>query len=168
ERVGALTALGRPRPSPRGGGDGGDEATHAQTTRDSTTATRPGALRARDRAELSPVREYGERLPGTGDGRDADVALTRGARRRRGAHPAALPRRGPPGLPASRAGLGGDPSRAAPPARDEATPLAGISAAAPRRLPVQPILRALRRVGGDGVGHDAPDPSCRREVLRRF
>ena len=64
--------------------------------------------------------------------------------------------------------LAGDPSRAAPAGRDAAAALGGASRRAPRRLRLQPVLRALSRLGGAAVADHAADPCRRRAAVRRL
>ena len=73
---------------------------------------------------------------------------------------------GPP--PPRRARLGGGPPRAEAQARHAADPVGRVHRAAPRRVSLFALLRAVPRLGVAAVGHDAADPCRRRQAVRRL
>ena len=66
------------------------------------------------------------------------------------------------------AGLADDPPRAAAHGRDAVAAVGGVSGRSPRRLRLQPVLRALPALGGAADACHAPAPCRWREDIRRL
>ena len=118
---------------------------------------------------LSLARSTVARDPGAGRGGGLALAAAGDAERPRAGGDAVCR----PWQPARRAAqgrarLGLRPSRAAPARRHADAAVGGVPAARAGRLSLQPLVRAVPRLGGPAVADDAPGPSRRRAAVRRL
>jgi len=136
---------GCPTPATGRSGHGPAEAECAQDTRDPQTEVHGGPRASCDRAQLPGLAHHGEADAGGGGGRCPELAPAAGPLRHSSG---AVAVRGPSGRRRGgglAGGLGaGGAGAEEEEARDAASALGGVPAGSPRRLWLQPLVRAVR------------------------
>ena len=152
-----------------GGADASRESVDATDTRDSAPQVRSGRHRASDCA-LDRGGAQHSRAHARAGCRSAVGLATASYIDRPGARGDALRQRWPSARLAwqTRVGLDLCPSRAAPAGRYADAAVGGISPGRTRRLRLQPLVRALPRLGGPAVADNASGASGRRANVRRL
>ncbi len=113
--------------------------------------------------------QHGAAVPGPGGSGGAGLAAALDADGRRAGGAAVRRRRGDGRAAAQgRARLGGGAPRTAAARRDADAALVRIPGGQPRRVPVQPLVRALPGLGGPAVADHAAGPPGRGAAVRRL
>src|SRR5215211_1976182 len=152
-----------------GGTDASRESVDATHTRDPAPEARGRRQRPADRAvpESGAQHRRGD-LAARGGGRAMLAAAGDADRPRAGADAVCGPRQSARRAAQGGARLGLRSSRAAPARRHADAAVGGVPAARAGRLCLQPLVRAVPRLGGPAVADDAAGPSRRRADVRRL
>jgi hypothetical protein len=155
------------RSFPQGAGHAWTEITYAQDSRRAEAVGRRH-VQTQDRRQPWGERDGRQGFHLAGAARRPDLAAA-GRRDGRSAGASALPvaHAGGQGSPAATS-LGSAAPRAASARGDAAAVVGGASRHSPRRLWLQPFLRALSRLGGTAVASHAAEPCRRRAHVRRL
>ena len=151
------------------GTDASRESVDATHTRDSAPEARRRRQRPADRPVTEPGAQHRRADPGARRGGGPALAVAGDTDRpRAGGDAVCRPWQAARRAAQGRARLGPCPSRTAPARRHADAAVGGIPAARAGRLRLQPLVRAVPRLGRPAVADDAPGPSRRRAHVRRL